>query len=133
MLNVGQKGCLAGALPCLRPLCHAVLPHTRLPCCHPSCRCSHRSSYLRDYTCSEDRPHSAGVRPRLLSKVASANHASQREGDSDVEAEPWVLEGWKDEVSSVVRGPGQSRLLVRGCMVRASGHQLDASLDSTLA
>lgn len=64
----------------------------------PLFSCS-RSSYLREYSVSEDRPHSAGVRPRLLNKVAIANnHAgyAQRD-DSDTEAEPWVLEGWKDE------------------------------------
>ncbi|KAF5842831.1 hypothetical protein DUNSADRAFT_4715 [Dunaliella salina] len=72
---------------------------------------SHRSSYLRDYTYSEDRPHSAGVRPRsLLNKVANASHAIQRD-DSDDENEPWVLEGWKDEASTVLENACQSAKL----------------------
>jgi hypothetical protein len=67
--------------------------------------CTCRSSYLQDYSVSDDRPHSAGVRPRLLNKVASASnqasYAPTRDQDSDAEAEPWVLEGWKEEASVV--------------------------------
>jgi len=71
---------------------------------------SHRSSYLRDYTFSEDRPHSAGVRPRLLNKLANATHAIQKD-DSDDENETWVLEGWKDEASTVLENACQSAKL----------------------